>query len=190
MDDELVEPTRHRLNVEDYHRMAHAGILTEDDRVELIDGELIDMSPIGSDHATTVNGLTRALVFAVGDRGIVSVQNPIRLDRHNEPQPDFVVWRPRKDNYRTLGTPGPQDALLVVEVADSSLRFDRRTKLPMYAVFRIAELWIVNLQDHVLEVHRDPVGDRFATVLQFREHDRVTLLMDPEIVVPLERIFD
>ena len=140
MDDADLVPTRHRLTVDDYYRMAEAGILGEDDRVELIDGELIDMASVGPDHIATVNGLTSVLVMACRDRAIVSVQNLARLDRFSEPQPDVTLFRPRADNYRTGARPGPADVLLLVEVADSSLRYDRAVKLPLYARAGIGEM--------------------------------------------------
>lgn len=190
MDDGLAEPTRHKLDVDVLYRMADAGIFGEDDRIELIDGELIDMAPIGTDHAATVNGLTRALVVACGDLGIVSVQNPLRLDRFNEPQPDFVVFRPRADSYRTGKRAGAADVLLVVEVADSSLRFDRTVKLPLYARAGIAEVWLADLRQRVLEVHREPAEGGYAAVQTYGERDRVPLATAPEIIVALDRVFD
>jgi Uma2 family endonuclease len=114
LDETIAVPTRHRLSVHHYYRMAESGILGEDDRVELIDGEIIDMAPIGQDHAASVNGLNHTLVMAFGDLGIVSVRNPRRLDQFNEPQPDFAVFRPRADSCRTGARPGPADDLLVV----------------------------------------------------------------------------
>ncbi len=153
---------RHKLTVADIYRMLDAGILHEDSRVELIDGELLDMAPIGSDHATTVDRLMKALVLACGDRAIVRAQNPVRLDDLNEPQPDFSILRPRPDGYRH-GHPGPADVLLLIEVADSSLRFDRRVKLPLYARFGIPEVWIADLQRRVLERHLSPMGSAYAT---------------------------
>jgi len=189
MDDADLVLTRHRLNVDEYHRMAEAGILGENDRVELIDGELIDMAPIGQDHAATVNGLTRVLVMACGDRAIVSVQNSVRLNRFNEPQPDVTLLRPRADNYRTGTFPGPADVLLVVEVADSTLRYDRTVKLPLYASAGIAEVWIVDLRRRVVDVHRSPVGDGYATVETFGAGDTVVLVLAPEIAVELRNVF-
>ena len=189
MDDTDLVLTRHRLNVDEYHRMGEAGILHEDDRVELIGGELIDMAPIGQDHAATVNGLAHALFIACGDWAIVSVQNPARLDRFSEPQPDLTLLRPRADNYRTGAPPGPADVLLLVEVGDSTLRYDRVVKLPLYARAGIAELWIVDLRRRVVDVHRTPVGDAYATVETHGPDTTVALALAPEIRVELRRVF-
>ena len=190
MDDGAIAPARHKLDVETLYRMADAGIFGEDDRIELIDGELIDMAPIGFDHAATVNGLTHALVMACHGRAIVSVQNPVRIDRLNEPQPDFVLLRLRADNYRAAPRGGPEDALLVVEVADSSLRFDRSVKLPLYARAGFAELWIVDLKHRVLTAYRDPVEDDYATVQTYRRGDSLALALAPEIAITLDNVFD
>jgi len=189
MDDTRIVPARHRLNVDDYHRMAAAGILGEDDRVELIDGELIDIAPIGQDHVATVNGLAHALMAAFGDRAIVSIQNPLRLDRLNEPQPDIAVFRLRPDFYRTGPLPGPADVLLVAEVADSTLRYDRAVKLPLYARAGIGEVWIVDLRRRVVDVHRLPAGDGYGTVDPHGPDDSVALALAPEITVALRRVF-
>ena len=188
MDDTTLAPTRHKLDVHDYHRMGDAGILGEGDRVELIDGELIDMAPIGQGHAATVNRLTRALVMAFGEQAIVSVQNPVRLDRFSEPQPDFAVFRPRADFYETGERPGPPDTLLVVEVADSSLRYDRTVKLPLYARTGIPEVWIIDLRRRVLEAHREPGPDGYAMTETHGPEDTVTLAQVPEIAVALRRV--
>lgn len=156
---------RWKLDVHEYHRMGEAGILTDDDRVELIEGELVQMSPIVSGHSGTVNALTRLLVLAVGSRAMVSVKNPVRLDVHNEPQPDFALLRPRADDYRSE-LPAPADVLLLIEVADSSLRFDRLVKLPLYARHRIPEVWIVDLPAGAVEVCRGPTPEGYARVVR------------------------
>jgi Uma2 family endonuclease len=155
--------TRRKLDVDEYHRMGEVGILREDDRVELIEGDLVEMAPIGDPHASTVNTLTELLVAAVGRRGIVAVQNPIRLDRYSEPQPDFAVLRRHDHRYRAR-KPGPDDVLLLVEVADSSLRYDRSVKLPLYAKHGIPEVWIVNLGKNLVEVCRDPGSDGYDSI--------------------------
>ena len=161
---------RRLLTVAEYRAMGEAGILTEDDRVELIEGELVAMAPIGSDHSGAVNALTRMLVRAVGDRGVVAVQNPVVLDDLSEPQPDFAVLRPRADDYRRA-TPRPQDVLLIVEIANSSLGYDRAVKRRLYARHGIPEYWIVNVAGQAVEVCRNPVGDTYETVLPLGRGD-------------------
>lgn len=154
--------TRRPITVEEYHRMGEAGILTEDDRVELVEGQLIAMTPIGSNHSGTINALNHLLVTRLGQAGIVAVQNPVRLDNLSEPQPDFAVLRPRADFYRR-STPTPDDVVLIIEVADSSLAYDRAIKRSLYARHRIPEYWIVNLAGGDVEVCRDPAGDSYTT---------------------------
>lgn len=141
--------------------MAAAGILTEDDRVELIEGELIAMAPIGDRHAWANVGLTMRLVRAVGDRALVAVGNPVRLDRFNEPQPDFSLIRPEAFGR---GSPGPADILLLIELSDSSLRFDRAVKLPLYGTHGIREFWIVDLTGRAVEVCREPRAGGYASI--------------------------
>ncbi len=154
---------RRLLTVADYHRMGEVGIFLGTGRVELIEGELVAMSPAGSLHAGTVNALTRLLIDAVGNKGAVSVQNPVRLDNYSEPEPDVSVLRPRADDYRAA-IPSPGDVLLVVEVAASSLRYDRAVKVPLYASHGIPEFWIVDVAGREIEVLRKPEGDRYADV--------------------------
>jgi Uma2 family endonuclease len=189
MEDSNVLPARHKLDVDDYHRMADAGIFGEDDRIELIDGDLIDMAPIGQGHAAIVMELNEALCMACAGRAIVSPQNPVRLDRLNEPQPDLAVLRRRADFYATGERPGPADVLLLVEVADSSLRFDQTVKLPLYARAGIAEVWIVDLKRRVLDAYRLPAGDGYAEMVTHQPGDQLALVLAPEIVVKLDLVF-
>ena len=161
----MLDLPRRPLSVADYDRMGEAGILGPDDRVELIEGELIAMAPIGSYHAGAVGGLTYRLVEQVGRHALVWVQNPIRLDNHNEPQPDFALLRPREDEYRNA-LPGPADVLLIIEVADSSLAFDRTVKANLYARSGIAELWIVDLAGARTWVCRDPSPEGYRNVTE------------------------
>ena len=162
MDDAGVLPARHRVDVDAYHRMGEAGVFAPGERVELIEGDLIDMAPIGQGHAAVVNGLNEALVLACAGRAIVSPQNGLRLDQWSEPEPDFAILRRRADFYATGERPGPADVLLLVEVADSSLRFDRRVKLPLYARMGIVEVWLIDLKARVLEACRAPSGEGYA----------------------------
>ena len=155
--------TRHRLDVDQYHRMGEAGVFEGNERVELIEGELVEMAPIGDRHAGTTNKLARSLFAAAGERAVVAVGNPVRLDRYNEPQPDFALLRSRPDFYGG-SKPAPADVLLLIEVADSSLRYDRAVKLPLYARHGVPEVWIVDLQSGTVEVCREPAADGYAVV--------------------------
>ena len=161
----MQQVTRWRFTVHDYHRMGEAGILHEDDRVELIEGEIVEMAAIGTRHFTCVNRLNRMLVMGVGEAAVVSVQNPVRLNEHTEPQPDITVIRPR--DY-TESLPIPEDVLLLVEVSDTTLAYDRNVKLPLYARAGIGEVWIVNLPTRTIEQYTDPSGDGYRRV----DHER------------------
>lgn len=149
------QPQRRLFTVGDYYKMLDSGILRENDRVELIEGDIVRMSPIGSPHAAIVKRLIRALSQQLGDRAILSAQDPVRLDDLSEPEPDLAVLRPRDDFY-AAAHPGSGDVLLLVEVGDTSLVYDRETKLPLYAAHGIAEVWLVDVQKQAIEVHRDP----------------------------------
>ncbi|MBI3974311.1 MAG: Uma2 family endonuclease [Chloroflexi bacterium] len=178
-------PERWRFTVDEYHRMAEAGILTEDDRVELIDGEIVRMSPIGDPHIASVNRCNRTLSRAVGDRALVSIQNPINLDPYNEPEPDVALLRPRADDY-ARGKPGPADILLVIEVADTTLDYDRKTKLPRYGVAGIREAWLLDLQGDALDVHREPRDDGYALVRRYRRGEWVRPAAFPDVELAVE----
>ncbi len=154
---------RRKLSVDDFHRMGEAGILGEDDRIELIDGELIQMAPIGVVHASKVNRLNRLLLRAVGSAANVSVQNPIALPPRDEPQPDIALLKPRADDYMG-GLPSATDVLLIVEVADTTLRYDRDIKIPLYARHGVAEVWLVDLQSESVILHRQPAPEGYRDV--------------------------
>ncbi|MDT5062725.1 MAG: hypothetical protein QOH63_3184 [Acidobacteriota bacterium] len=155
-----VQIARRHFNINEYYRMTDAGILSEGDRVELIEGEVVEMSPIGSRHAACVNRLNKLLNRLVASDVIVRVQNPIILDDYSEPQPDISLLRPHPDFY-AQGHPTPADVLLVVEVADSSTQFDREIKLPLYAQARLQEVWLVNLSDETVELYSQPANGAY-----------------------------
>lgn len=179
---------RHLWTVDEYHRMGEAGLLANEDRVELVEGELVQMAPIGSEHAGGVGALTRLLVMAVGERAIVFVQSPVRLDERSEPEPDFAVLKPRADEYRSA-LPTAQDVLLIVEVADSSLAYDRGLKLELYARHGIPEVWVVNLPAREVEVFRGPQGGAYTSRARFGRSSRLEIAALPGVSIPAERVF-
>jgi len=154
---------RHRLTVADYHRLGEAGVLGENDRVELLEGQLVDMSPIGPRHALAVDRLNELLFPAGAGRGLVRVQNPITLDNRSEPQPDLTVVRRPWTGY-PRAHPGPDDVLLLIEVADTSLELDLGAKRELYARAGIREFWIVDLTTETVLVHREPEGEGYRSV--------------------------
>jgi Uma2 family endonuclease len=175
---------RHRITVHEYYRMAQVGLLAEDARVELIEGEIFDMAPIGSRHSGTVNRLSYLLSRAAGDRALLIVQQPIRLSHMSEPQPDLALVRTRSDFY-SRNHPTASDALLLIEVCETSLRYDQRIKVPLYARHGIPELWIVDLEHSQVHFCRLPRGDQYDDVVIVAEPGVMTLAADSSIVVDL-----
>lgn len=163
-----------KFTVDEYYKLAEVGILSEDDRVELIEGEIVVKSPISSRHAACVDRLTQLLVQRAGDRAIVSVQNPVRLGEHSEPEPDLALLAPRPDFYSTAH-PRPEDVLLLVEVAETSLQYDRDVKLPLYAQHEIREVWLVDLGDDQIEVYRQPAEGGYTSVRTVKEGECLAL---------------
>lgn len=178
---------RHRFTVAQYERMIELGILKERDQIEFIRGEVVAKMPVGDPHIASVNRLNRLLVRGVGDRAIVSIQNPIRL-ADSEPEPDVALLRPRADFYAS-GKAGPADLLLVIEVADASLDDDRDVKRPLHAENGIAEYWIVNLVDGCLEVYRQPRPDgTYADARTLRPGDPADVAALPGVTIPVAQV--
>jgi Uma2 family endonuclease len=176
---------RHRFTLDEYHRMGETGILGEDARVELIEGEIIEMSPIGSRHAATVARIQHLFSRRLGDRAIVWSQNPLLLVQlQSEPEPDLMLLEPRADFY-AAGLPEPAAVRLLVEVADSSLAYDRRTKLPLYARAGVSEAWLVDLDGGRVELHRGPSGGRYRDVRAPRADEPFSPAAFPELTVRL-----
>ncbi len=177
-----IELKRRRFTVDEYHRMGEVGILPEDERVELIEGEILEMSPIGSRHAGIVNRLNDLFTLRLRGRAIVAVQNPISLgSKYSEPQPDLTLLRPRADYYADA-LPEPPDILLVVEVMDTSVKYDRRLKLPLYARAGISEVWLLDLNGERVEVCRRPALGGYRDLRTIPRDDSLAAAAFPEVV--------
>ena len=181
------EVTHHRFTVDDYHRMIDAGILTTNDRVELIRGEIVEMAPIGPRHAGCVSALTYWLITAAGDRAQLRPQLPVTLPPESEPEPDIVLVCSRADFYRSAH-PEAEDVLLVVEVSESSLRYDRRVTVPLYAEQGIREVWIVDLGGAAIEVYREPTAAGFRIVEHLTRGSSISPSALPDIVLSVDDI--
>ena len=181
----VIEPRRHRITVEEYHQMGEAGIFDEDARIELLEGELFDMAPIGSKHANTVARLVH-LFYAAKDSAVVWVQNPIAL-ADSEPEPDLALLKP--GNYWDQ-LPAANQVLLLVEVADSSARHDREKKIPVYGRCGILETWLVDVNARQVEIYREPSPTTgYRAVLMRGEQDRAAPLALPELEIALGEIW-
>ena len=162
-----VEYQKRVFTVDEYYRMAQAGVLTPNDHVELIEGEIIEMSPIGGPHAACVRKLGTRLTRLSGDSAIVSIQSPVDIDGYSEPQPDVAILKPQDDFY-SQAHPKPSDVLLIIEVADTSVEYDRNVKMPLYARAGIPEAWLVNLPKAVIEIYSQPADGSYQRCQIFK----------------------
>jgi Uma2 family endonuclease len=177
--------TRYRFTVKEYHRLGEVGLLPEDTRIELIAGDIVVHEPIGSSHAGTVNRLTRLFTSILGERAVVQIQNPVELaGDDSEVQPDVTLLRPRADFY-ARGHPVAADALLLIEVADTSLARDRRVKIPLYARAGVPEVWLLDLIDDRVEVHRDPTAAGYARVRTLGRGESVVPGAFPDLTIAI-----
>jgi Uma2 family endonuclease len=179
---------RHKLTVTAFHKMGAAGVFDENSRIELIEGDLIDMAPIGSLHASVVNLLVRIFVRQVGESAIVSAQNPISLPPNNQPQPDIMLLKPRADWYRGA-LPTAADVLLIIEVVDTTLSHDRQIKIPLYARHGIAEAWLIDMQASVLEIYQEPSSKGYRKLLRRETKETVAPAQLPDVLVPLVEVW-
>ncbi len=176
----LVQQLKRRFTISEYHQMAEVGILTPSDRVELINGEIIEMSPIGKRHAACVDRIARLCFERFGESVIVRVQNPILLNNLSEPQPDIALLQPRSDFYAS-GHPQPSDIFLIVEVADSSINYDQEVKIPLYSSSGITEVWLIDLNQNLVQVYQQPTPNNYQIIQQFQPKNTLSPLAFPEI---------
>jgi Uma2 family endonuclease len=181
-------PRKHRITVEEYYRMAEVGVLAPDARVELIEGEIIDMPPVGSDHASVVDQLNHLLAGALRGQALVRVQGPVRLSRSSEPEPDIALLKPRPDYYRHAH-PSGADVLLVVEMSDSSLRYDCDVKVPLYARHEVPEVWIVDLPGERMHLYRSAADGAYRDRFVEAHPGQTSPISFPDLELDLRNLF-
>lgn len=182
-----VQIVRRHFNVIEYYRMAAAGVFSEDDRVELIEGEIVEMNPIGSRHAACVGRLTKLLERLAGDRSIVWVQNPVQVNDYSEPLPDVTLLKPRDDFY-ARANPQAGDVFLIIEVADSSVEYDRDIKLPLYAEAGIPEVWLINLPKETIEIYTQPLDDAYREAHMIKRGESLVAKSIPSLTIDANAI--
>ncbi|PHV63009.1 Uma2 family endonuclease [Cyanobacterium aponinum] len=178
---------RKKFAIEEYHQIIASGVLKEDYLIELINGEIFEMSPVGFRHASCVNKLNQLLSLKLGNKAIISIQNPIKLNDNSEPQPDIVLLKPRHDFYANQH-PTVEDIFLLIEVADSSIEYDRTFKIPIYAENKVQEVWLVDLNQNLLEVYQNPQINYYQSIKKLSSQDSITLTQPETITVKLDRI--
>lgn len=178
---------KHLTHLDEWQKMVSAGVFPPECRLELIQGEIIDMAPIGPNHAGHIMRLTNYLAPLIHTRAIINVQNPLQLGDLSEPQPDFLLLKPTPEFYCSRH-PTAQDVLLLIEVADSSLAFDQNQKLRLYAMHSIPEYWLLNLNEACLEVYRKPRGEVYAEKITLISSDSITLSQLSDITLQLSKI--
>lgn len=180
-------PTRRLFTVDEYVAIYEKGVIPDDERTELIDGEIIEMAPMGMQHEANVDDGTRILVRAVGDRAIVRVQGSLTVDEGNRPQPDLMLLKLRDGGYRDRPA-GPTDVLLIIEVSDSTLANDRGAKLTRYAEVDIPEVWIENIPDRVIEAYANPVEGQYMETRTYRPGEAISPQAFPDLELPVSQL--
>jgi Uma2 family endonuclease len=183
----VVNPTKHLTDIYEWHKMGAAGVFSENNHIELIDGEILDMAPIGFNHAGHLNRLTHLFSMLVSDKAILSIQNPVQLSRFSEPEPDIMLLKPNADFYCTRH-PNADDVLLLIEVSDTTLNYDQNKKLHLYARHNIPEYWILNLNDNCLEVYRKPHREVYGEKTTLQSSDNIVLSQLPYINIEVSAI--
>ena len=182
-----VQLLRHKFTVEHYHKMIESGILNEYDRVELIRGEIIEMAAIGTKHAGCVRRLCSLLSISLSGRALVDSQNPVKLNNNSEPQPDIALLQPREDFY-AFAHPQPQDIFLIIEVADSTAKYDREVKVPLYAEEGVLEVWLVDVNEEWVEVYREPARDGYKNVGKFSRGESLSIQAFADVSISVDDV--
>ncbi len=184
----VIAPVRkHLTDIHEWQRLGEANIFPPDSRIELIEGEILEMAPIGPPHSSHLKRIIKLFSKLVQDAAIISVQDPLQLGDLSEPEPDFMLLRPVADFYYA-NHPTANDVILLIEVAESSLAYDQNKKLRLYALHGVAEYWLLNVNDKCLEVYREPYGEAYAQKCTLRTGDAVTLTLLPDITIQVSSI--
>ena len=177
-----------KFTVKQYHQMGENNIFHPEERLELIKGEIIKMPPIGLKHSHKVNRLTNLLAYELHNKAIISVQNPIQLDNYSEPQPDLVLVKFREDFYENKPIQ-PEDIYLLIEISDSTIKYDQEVKIPLYAENNIKEVWIFNINNNLLEVYRKPENNYYKNIAKLTSTNAISPLDFPNLIINLSEIF-
>ena len=184
----LEYPQKHPISAEEYLRMGEAGVFVPEARLELIEGEILEMAPIGPPHSGMVARLHRLFVQRAGALAVVWGQSPVVISDRSVPQPDLALLKPRTDDY--MGAhPRASDVFLAVEVSDATLRFDLRTKAPLYARSGIAELWIVDVNERTVHLFRDPANGGYRSTIATKAGEGVACLALPQVTIDVGELF-
>ena len=178
----------HKFTIQQYHLMYEAGVFPEGDRFELINGEITKMSPIGRKHVSCIIRLVRLIQTKLGDYVMVSAQNSIRLGDNSEPQPDLAILKLRDDFYEE-GLPTPSDILLIIEVADSTLAYDRDVKMPLYAAAGIPEMWLFDINKKAIEGYSLPSSSGYKQMRRYEADDTLAMIAFPDVIFNWEELF-
>jgi Uma2 family endonuclease len=177
-----------RFTVQQYHLMHKAGVFTEGDRYELINGEIREMSPIGIKHAVCVTRLSTLFINCLINKAIIWSQNPIHLSNNSEPQPDIAILKWRDDFYAEA-LPTPDDILLIIEVADSTISYDRDVKMPLYAANGIPEMWLFDVNQQIIEGYSQPLASGYKRMQRYEQGDTLSLVAFPDVTLNWESLF-
>lgn len=181
-------PAAKQITIDLYQQMGEKGLLTREDRVQLIEGEILEMPPIGPRHGSVTGRLAKWLYRAVGDAAIIRLDNPVNLGEYSQPQPDLMLLQPRADDY-VASHPRPDDVLLLVEVSDSTLELDKGRKLELYARFAVREYWVIDVNSRSIEVYSDPAGSEFQSAVEYRSEDTIAPRALPQVRTAVKELF-
>ncbi len=176
-----------KYTLAEYHQMIEIGILKAQDKVELIRGEIIKMSPVGLKHASCVKKINQLFAQKLGNKVILGIQDPIKLNDNSQPQPDVVLLKPKSDFYATEH-PKSEDILLLIEVADTSIEYDRQIKIPLYAENNITEMWLININENIIQVYQNPQGKLYKNITNYQIDDKIDLTIFPDCEIKVKDI--